>query len=141
VAPAIPLIAVRSNTDALIDMFTAGTLMPAITYTGTVLLYAAVVRRLPSEPGYFQLGRWQRLVITGALLWLAYELIVLIGPDIFRAAQGYALIVILLGVVVFGLVWLLEPRAMRRQADPLGERARQAMDEPTTEKAKARVPS
>jgi amino acid transporter len=132
VAPAIPLIAVRSNTDALIDMFTAGTLMPAITYTGTVLLYAAVASRLRTEPGYFQLGRWQRLVVTGALVWLAYELIVLLGPDLFRAAQGYALIVILLGVIVFGLMWLLEPRAMRRQGDPFGERAGEAMDEPST---------
>jgi amino acid transporter len=133
VAPAVPLVAVRSNTDALIDMFTAGTLMPAITYTGTVLLFAAVARRLRPEPGYFHLGRWQRLVVTGALLWLAYELVILLGPDIFRAAQGYALIVLLLGVIVFGLMWLLEPRAMRRQADPLGERAREAMDEPPTE--------
>jgi hypothetical protein len=32
-------------------------------------------------------------------------------------------------VIVFGLMWLLEPRAMRRQDDPLGERAREAMDE------------
>jgi amino acid transporter len=133
VAPAVPLVAVRSNTDALIDMFTAGTLMPAITYTGTVLLFAAVARRLRPEPGYFHLGRWQRLVVTGALLWLAYELVILLGPDIFRAAQGYALIALLLGVIVFGLMWLLEPRAMRRQADPLGERAAEAMDEPPTE--------
>jgi amino acid transporter len=133
VAPTVPLIAVRSNTDALIDMFTAGTLMPAITYTGVVLLYAAVASRLRPEPGYFHLGRWQPLVITGALVWLGYELIVLLGPDLFRAAQGYALIVVLLGVIVFGLMWLLEPRAMRRQADPLGDRAREAMDEPPTE--------
>jgi amino acid transporter len=133
VAPAVPLVAVRSNTDALIDLFTAGTLMPAITYTGTVLLFAAVARRLRPEPGYFHLGRWQRLVVTGALLWLAYELVILLGPEIFRAAQGYALIALLLGVIVFGLIWLLEPRAMRRQADPLGERAREAMDEPPTE--------
>jgi amino acid transporter len=133
VAPAIPLIAVRSNTDALIDMFTAGTLMPAITYTGVVLLYATVAYRLRPEPGYFHLGRWQRLVVTGALVWLAYELIVLLGPDIFRAAQGYALIVVLLGVIVFGLMWLLQPRAMRRQVAPLEERAREATDEPPTE--------
>ena len=122
-AAMVPLIAVRSNTDALIDMFTAGTLMPAITYTGTVLLFAVVASRLRPEPGYFHLGRWQRLVVTGALVWLAYELIVLLGPDLFRAAQGYAFLVVLLGVVVFGLMWLLEPRAMRRQPDPLGERA------------------
>ena len=41
---------------------------------------------------------------------------------------------VLLGVIVFGLVWLLEPKAVRRQADPLGERPREAMDdEPSTE--------
>ena len=129
VAPTVPLIAVRSNTDALIDMFTAGTLMPAITYTGTVLLYAVVGSRLRPEPGYFHLGRWQRLVVTGALVWLAYELIVLLGPDLFRAAQGYAFLVVLLGAVVFALMWLLEPRAMRRQPDPLGARARGATTE------------
>jgi hypothetical protein len=124
---------VRSNTDALLDMFTAGTLMPAITYTGTVLLYATVGRRIRPEPGYFQLGQWRPLVVAGALVWLGYELIVLLAPDIFRAAQGYALVTILLGVIVFGLVWLLEPRAMRRQADPLGERAREPIDnEPST---------
>jgi amino acid transporter len=139
VAPTVPLIAVRSNTDALIDMFTAGTLMPAITYTGVVLLYASVASRLRPEPGYFHLGRWQPLVITGALVWLAYELIVLLGPDLFRAAQGYALIVVLLGVIVFGLMWLLEPRAMRRQADPLGDRAREAMDEPPTQPERSHV--
>jgi amino acid transporter len=134
VAPMVPLVYVRSNTDALIDMFTAGTLMPAITYTGTVLLYAAVASRLRHEPGYFHLGRWQRLVVTGALVWLAYELIVLLGPDLFRAAQGYALLVVLLGVVVFGLMWLLEPTAMRRQLDPLGEQPREAPTEgPATE--------
>jgi amino acid transporter len=141
VAPAVPLIAVRTNTDALIDMFTAGTLMPAITYTGVVLLYAAVGRRVRPEPGYFQLGRWHRLVVTGALVWLAYELIVLLGPDLFRAAQGYALIAVLLGVIVFGLVWMLEPRAMRRQEDPLGQRARQATEERPAEQERARVPS
>jgi amino acid transporter len=137
VAPAVPLVAVRSNTDALLDMFTAGTLMPAITYTGTVLLYATVASRLRTEPGSFQLGRWQPLVITGALVWLGYELIVLLGPDLFRAAQGYALLVVLLGVIVFGLMWLLEPRAMQRQAEPLGDRAREAMDEPLTEQEPA----
>ena len=134
VAPMVPLVYVRSNTDALLDMFTAGTLMPAITYAGTVLLFATVGRRIRPEPGYFHLGRWQPLVVAGALVWLAYELIVLLAPDIFRAAQGYALVTVLLGVIVFGLVWLLEPKAMRRQADPLGERPRQAMDdEPPTD--------
>jgi amino acid transporter len=139
VVPLVPLVAVRSNTGALVDMFTAGTLMPAVTYALTVLLYAAVAHRLRPEPGYFRLGRWERPVVTGALIWLAYELIVLLGPDQFRAAQRYALIVLLLGVIVFGLVWLLEPAAMRRQADPLGEQAGEAMDEPLPEPEPARL--
>jgi amino acid transporter len=134
VAPALPLIAVRSNTGALVDLFTAGTLMPAITYTLTVLLYAAVAHRVRPEPGFFHLGRWQRLVITGALVWLAYELVILLVPDRFRVAQGYALAALLLGVIVFGLMWLLETDAMgRRHEDPLGEEASEAMDEPPSE--------
>lgn len=144
VAPAVPLVAVRSNTGALVDMFTAGTLMPAITYAATVLLYAAVAHRVRPEPGYFQLGRWQRLVVTGALVWLAYELVILLVPDMFRAAQRYALAALLLGVIVFGLMWMLEPRAMRRQEDPLGERAREAMeaiDEPPTEQEQGHLQS
>ena len=66
-------------------------------------------------------------------MWLAYELIVLLAPSLFRAAQGYALIAVLLGVIVFGLMWLLEPRAMRRQPAPLGERAPEASDEAPTD--------
>ena len=46
---------------------------------------------------------------------------------------------ILLGVIVFGLMWLLEPKAMRRQHDPLGERAREAMDEPAAEQERAQA--
>jgi hypothetical protein len=141
VAPMAPLVAVRSNTDALIDVFTAGTLMPAITYTGTVLLYATVARHIKREPGFFHLGRWQQLVITGALVWLAYELVILLVPDIFRAAQRYALVTVLLGVIVFGLMWLLEPSAMRRQANPLGERAPEAIDEPLTEQEQGHLRS
>jgi amino acid transporter len=139
VVPAIPLVAVRSNTGALVDMFTAGTLMPAITYAGTVLLYAAVAQRLRPEPGYFHLGRWHGLVVTGALVWLAYELVILLGPDTFRAAQRYALVALLLGVVVFGLTWLLEADAMRRQEDPLGERAPEPLDEPPIEQEPSRL--
>ena len=46
---------------------------------------------------------------------------------------------LLLGVIVFGLVWLLEPAAMRRQADPLGEQAGEAIDEPLPEPEPARL--
>jgi hypothetical protein len=114
---------VGSNTQALVDIFTAATLLPAAAYAGTVLLYARVVRRIKREPGYFHLGRWERPVVAGALIWLAYEFIVLLAPDRFRAAQLYAAAAMLLGLLVFGLTWMLEPRAMRIQPGAVGKEA------------------
>jgi amino acid transporter len=118
------IVAVLGNhTDALVNLFTASTLMPAILYAGTVVLYVGVARKLRPEPGYFHLGRWEQPVVFGALLWLAYELIILLAPSDFRAAQRYALGAVLLGLVVFGLMWLIEPDAMRRNRGAEGEDA------------------
>jgi amino acid transporter len=135
VAAAAPLVAVGSNTQALVDIFTAATLLPAAAYAGTVLLYARIVRRIKPEPGYFHLGRWERPVVAGALIWLAYEFIVLLAPDRFRAAQLYAIVAILLGVLVFGLAWLLEPRAMRTQPGAVGKEALEAEEEDSINEA------
>ena len=53
--------------------------MPALLYACTVLLYLLAGRR--RGPGrHAALGRWEIPVIAGALIWLAYELIILIGP-------------------------------------------------------------
>jgi amino acid transporter len=135
VVTAAPLVLVGSNTQALTDIFTAATLLPAAAYAGTVLLYARVVRRIKHEPGYFHLGRWERPVVAGALIWLAYEFIVLLAPDRFRAAQLYAIVAILLGVLVFGLAWLLEPRAMRTQPGAVGKEALEAEEEDSINEA------
>jgi hypothetical protein len=126
---AAPLVVVGSNTQALVDMFTAATLLPAIAYAGTVLLYATVGRHLKRDPGFFHLGRWERPVVAGALIWLAFEFVVLLGPDRFRAAQLYAAAAIVLGLLVFGLVWMLEPRAMRVQVGAVGEAALEVDEE------------
>lgn len=109
------LLVLRDNTSALIDLFTASTLSPALLYTGTVLLYARFSRRVTAEPGYFHLGRWERPVLTGAFVWLAYELIILFGPSQFRTAQTYVAGALMVGLVFFGIMWFLEPAAMRAQ--------------------------
>jgi amino acid transporter len=133
VVSAVPLIVVGSNTQALVDMFTAATLLPAIAYAGTVLLYATVARRIKREPGLFHLGRWEGPVVAGALIWLAYEFVVLLGPDRFRAAQLYAAAAMLLGLLVFALAWVLEPTAMRVQQGAVGREALEAQAEPVTD--------
>jgi len=48
-------------------------------------------------------------------VWLAFELLVLLGASDFRRAQLYLAGAVLLGLLVFGVTFLLEPDAMRRQ--------------------------
>lgn len=68
-----------TRTDSLFKLFSAATLMPAVIYFVTVLLYVFTRRRLPTSHG-FSLGKWEAPVILVAFVWLAFEL------SIFRAS-------------------------------------------------------
>jgi len=105
---AIIVLALLSSTTALATLFTASTIMPALLYAGTVLLYVFTRR---SGTGMF--GRWEWPIVAGAIVWLAYELIVLIGPGMFRDAQYYVLGSLGLGLVFYVIQLVTEPRAMR----------------------------
>jgi hypothetical protein len=92
--------------------------MPALLYAGTVLLYIFTSRkRGPGEsserPRPF--GRYEIPVIAGAVIWLAYELIILIGPSEFRDAQYYVLGALGVGLVFYIIQLLTEREAMRRE--------------------------
>jgi amino acid transporter len=122
---ALITLVLRTHTSALVTLFTASTIMPALLYASTVLLYVFTARRHRAPAGHFSLGRYEIPVIAGALIWLAYELIILIGPSEFRDAQYYVLGALGVGLVVYIGQWLLEPKAMRteegaRGADALG---------------------
>lgn len=112
---AVIVIGFGYNGDALANLIGAATLMPALLYAGTVLLYVFAGHRIPVRPGDFVLGRWEKPVIALALLWLAYELVILIGPDDFRQAQYYALGTLVIGALVFaGMLWRA-PDALRTE--------------------------
>jgi amino acid transporter len=49
------------------------------------------------------------------LIWLAYELVILIGPKEFRDAQYYVLGALGVGLVFYVVQLILEPRAMRTE--------------------------
>jgi hypothetical protein len=51
------------------------------------------------------------------VVWLAYELIVLIGPSAFRDAQYYVLGALGLGVIFYVIQLVTEPEAMRTAPD------------------------
>jgi amino acid transporter len=130
IGAAITLV-LRTHTAALVTLFTASTIMPAILYASTVLLYLFTGRRHRGASGHFSLGRWEIPVIAGALIWLAYELIILIGPGIFRDAQYYVLGALGVGLVFYIAQWLLEPAAMRAEVGAHGLDAIMAADEPS----------
>jgi amino acid transporter len=112
---AVITLVLRTHTSALFTLFTASTIMPAILYASTVLLYVFAGRRRRGEADHFSLGRWEIPVIAGALVWLAYELIVLIGPGAFRDAQYYVLGALGLGMICYIVQWFTEPVAMRTE--------------------------
>jgi amino acid transporter len=100
----------RTHTAALATLFTASTIMPALLYAGTVLLYVLTSRRRGVTARPF--GRWELPIVAGALIWLAYELIILIGPKEFRDAQYYVLGALAVGLVFYVVQLLTEREAM-----------------------------
>jgi hypothetical protein len=52
-----------------------------------------------------------------------YELIILIAPSTFRDAQYYVLGSLGLGLIVYAVQWILEPRAMRTEPGAHGAEA------------------
>jgi amino acid transporter len=118
----------RTHAGALTTLFTASTIMPALLYAATVVMYLFVGRRrragqdAPRLLSQTQsaLGRWEIPVIAGALIWLAYELVVLIGPSEFRDAQYYVLGALGVGLVFYAIQWLTEPSAMRTETGAHG---------------------
>jgi hypothetical protein len=68
---------------------------------------------IATRRGHSRFGSWEWPVIIGALIWLAYELIVLIGPAAFRDAQYYVLGALGIGVIFYVVQLITEPAAMR----------------------------
>jgi len=122
---ALITLVLRTNISALVTLFTASTIMPALLYASTVLLYVFTGRRRRADTElHFSLGRWEIPVIAGALIWLAYELIILIGPAEFRDAQYYVLGALGLGLVFYVIQWITEPTAMRTEPGAHGAELR-----------------
>ncbi|MEO8972889.1 MAG: amino acid permease [Ktedonobacteraceae bacterium] len=87
-------------------LFSAATLLPAIIYLATVILYIWARRKLPQVQG-FSLGVFEWPIIILSVVWLLFEL------AIFRDAQFatpwlYSLIMFAIGLIYF--VWMLVTR-------------------------------
>ncbi|GAA3481549.1 APC family permease [Streptomyces yanii] len=109
------ILAVFANqTDALLNLSSAGTLLPAIIYTAVVVLYLVRRRRLPAGHG-FSLGRFETPVAVVALVWLAFEL------SIFRDssfAEPWIYVCVMTAGGALYLGWLLWRRGLHGLAMP-----------------------
>ena len=113
VAQAILAIFSRS-TNALVALFSAATLLPALIYAGTVFMYAVKRRSLPPTRG-FSLGRWEIPVLVLTSIWLVYEL--LIFRDVsFAEPRLYVLVMVVIGAVY--LAYLLIRRGVSGMSMP-----------------------
>jgi amino acid transporter len=100
--------------DALFKLFGAATLLPAIIYFATVLLFVFTRRKLPPTHG-FSLGRWEVPVIVLATVWLVFELSIFRDAS-FRDPWIYVLVMVAIGAVY--LLYLLATRGTKGLAMP-----------------------
>ena len=96
--------------DSLFKLFGAATLLPAIIYLATVLLFVFTRRRLPESHG-FTLGRWETPVTVLATVWLVFELSIFRDRS-FKDPWIYVLVMTAIGVVY--LIVLLATRGGAR---------------------------
>ncbi len=95
-----------NQTSPLGYLFSAATLLPAIIYLATVILYASARHKLPPARG-FSLGAFEVPIIVLAVVWLVFELLIFRDTS-FAAPWLYSLIMFGLGLIYF--VWLLVTR-------------------------------
>jgi amino acid transporter len=88
--------------NALLQLITAGTILPVIIYGATVVLYLTVRKRLAARKGAFSLGRLELPVAIVALVWLVVALLVLVLPHDSRVP-----VLIDVGLVLAGGVFFL----------------------------------
>lgn len=90
---------------ALIPLIVGSTLLPALIYTGIVILYLAVRKRLEHKEGGFSLGRFEMPVAVAALIWEALVLFVLVTPGGNAVPVLIVVLIVLAGGVYFGYMY------------------------------------
>lgn len=96
---------------ALLELITASTILPAIIYGSTIVLYLAVRKRLARKKGAFDLGRFELPVAICALVWTLVALFVLVTPR-----EAFVSVVIVVGLLLAGGLFFLVMLKFDRQA-------------------------
>ncbi len=115
--------------DALLKLITASTLLPAIIYGATVILYLAVRKHLERKEGGFSLGRFEVPIAVAALIWVVFALFVLVTPGDSTASNVIVAGLILLGGLYFAKMMIFNREVL--ETEPSGGDAVDAVVEST----------
>jgi amino acid transporter len=85
---------------ALLQLIIGSTILPALIYGATVILYLAVRKRLEHKEGGFSLGHFELPVAIAALIWVAVALFALVTPG-----DASVPVLIVLGLIVVGGIY------------------------------------
>ncbi|MGZ9934236.1 APC family permease [Streptomyces sp. NC-S4] len=96
---------------ALLELITASTILPAVIYGATIVLYLAVRGRLGRQEGAFDLGRLELPVAVCALAWTLLALFVLVTPR-----EALVPVVVVGGLLVLGGLFFLGMLLFDREA-------------------------
>ncbi len=113
-------ILVPGQSSTLSYLFSAATLLPAIIYLATVVLYIYARRKLPETHG-FSLGVFEWPIIILSIIWLLFELAIFRDATLFAAPWIYSLVMFGIGLIYF--VWLLIMRPKVLQTAPVEDKA------------------
>jgi len=103
---------VASQATTLLSLFSAATLLPAIIYLATVILYAVARRRLPRGRG-FSLGVFEWPIIVLSIVWLLFELSIFRDATTFATPWLYSLIMFALGLIYFVWMFIVRPGVLK----------------------------
>ncbi|MEV4611503.1 APC family permease [Kitasatospora sp. NPDC049258] len=96
---------------ALLKLITASTILPAVIYGATIVLYLAVRGRLDRRKGAFDLGRLELPVALCALVWTLVALFVLVTPP-----DALVSVLIVVGLLLAGGLFFMVLLKVRREA-------------------------
>ena len=105
------ILAIFSHSEtALFTLFGAATLLPAVMYASTVVLYLIKRKSLPVSDK-FNLGAWEIPILVVAVVWLVFEL-ALFRDSSFKQAWAYVIVMVVIGACYLG--YLLVTRGRQR---------------------------
>lgn len=95
---------------ALLQLIIGSTILPALIYGATVILYLVVRKTLERKEGGFSLGRFELPVAIAALIWVAAAMVFLVTPG-----DASVPVLIVIGLILAGGVYFAKMMIVNRE--------------------------